>query len=224
MVWRRSGPAQPVVIDGAEVTIEASIDEVAIDQTTPGSTDSVSLKSTVGAGATIGATSDAAITSDATGSLSGKLRGLVKWAFERMPSALGQGTMAESFPVVVASDQASVPTSDAGPHWASVWGVSGVPVTSADMSGGAVAVSDAPTAGEKLVITDILVSSDTALRFAFTEETSGTVIAYVRVPANGTAQITFRGKRKLWTADKKVYCQASASGNVEVLVGYYSEA
>lgn len=58
-----------------------------------------------------GVNADAAVVTDASGSISGKLRGLVKWAFERMPASLGQKTMANSFPVVVASDQSAVPVS-----------------------------------------------------------------------------------------------------------------
>lgn len=57
----------------------------------------------------IGAVADAAVVTDTTGSLSGKLRGLVKWAFERMPASLGQKAMAASLPVVLASDQAAIP-------------------------------------------------------------------------------------------------------------------
>lgn len=56
----------------------------------------------------IGAVADAAIVTDTTGSLSGKLRGLVKWAFERMPASLGQKLMAASLPVVIASDQGAL--------------------------------------------------------------------------------------------------------------------
>lgn len=58
--------------------------------------------------AAVGATTDAAVITDTTGSLSGKIRGLVKWAFERMPASLGQKTMAASLPVVVASDQSTL--------------------------------------------------------------------------------------------------------------------
>ena len=65
----------------------------------------VQLTTTGGAGATLGTTADAAVVTDAAGTLSGKLRGLVKWAFERMPAALGQTTKANSFPVVFPSDQ-----------------------------------------------------------------------------------------------------------------------
>jgi hypothetical protein len=56
-----------------------------------------------------GAIADAAIITDTTGTLNGKLRGLVKWAFERTPASLGSKTSANSLPVVVASDQASIP-------------------------------------------------------------------------------------------------------------------
>lgn len=66
---------------------------------------------TVADGADIaeGATTDAAVITDTTGTISGKLRGLVKWAFERMPASLGQKTMANSLPVVLASDQSVIP-------------------------------------------------------------------------------------------------------------------
>lgn len=61
-----------------------------------------------GADVNAGSTTDAAVVSDSNGTLSGKLRGLVKWAFERMPASLGQKLMAASFPVVIASDQSPV--------------------------------------------------------------------------------------------------------------------
>jgi hypothetical protein len=60
-----------------------------------------------------GANADSAVTTDAVGSISGKLRGLVKWAFERMPAALGQDDMAGSLPVAIASDQSAIPVTPA---------------------------------------------------------------------------------------------------------------
>lgn len=67
--------------------------------------------STIADGADIaeGATTDGAVVTDTSGTVSGKLRGLVKWAFERMPASLGQKTMALSLPVVLSSDQSSIP-------------------------------------------------------------------------------------------------------------------
>ncbi len=112
---------------------------------------------------------------------------------------------------------------DNGPGWASVFGVSGARVTSADASGG-INVTDAPTAGQKLVVTDVLVSADTAVRVDFKVETAGTVLASVYLPANGTLQLTFRGKLKLALADKKLQVQTSAAGNIAVTANYYSEA
>lgn len=55
----------------------AIIGKVGIDQTTPGTTDLVSVATAQGAGATIGAAADAAVITDANGTLSGKLRGLI---------------------------------------------------------------------------------------------------------------------------------------------------
>ena len=66
-----------------------------------------------GADVAEGATADAAVVTDVAGTISGKMRGLVKWAFERMPASLGQKAMAASLPVVIASDQTAVPISGA---------------------------------------------------------------------------------------------------------------
>lgn len=128
------------------------------------------------------------------------------------------GTFAERVALVGSA------TLDAGHSETISRGVSSAPVTSADLSVSAADVTGAPTSGETIVITDILVSADTAMRVTFTEETTGTVICYVRVAANGMAQITPRAKLILDTADKKLQAQSSASGNVEILVLYYSEA
>lgn len=117
----------------------------------------------------------------------------------------------------------SLSGTDNGPAWTSTWGVTNAPVQSADMTSIA-DVTAAPTSGQKLVITDVLVSTDTSMKLTFTEETSGTVMFSMYVSAYGPAQVTFRGKRKLATADKKLRCTASVAGNVSIIVGYYSEA
>lgn len=113
---------------------------------------------------------------------------------------------------------------DNGPAWTTVRGVTGVPVNSADMTTAA-AVTAAPTSGQKLVIDDILVSTDTEMSVTFLEETTGTVIrGPIYLAANSTTQITLRGLTKLPTANKKLMCDASAAGNITVEVGYHSEA
>jgi len=116
---------------------------------------------------------------------------------------------------------------DAGIVQTTSHGVSGVPVTSADMSSGA-NVSDVPESGKKIVITDIFVSNrdSSAMTFTFTEETSGTVICGpFDIPANSTQQFTPRSKAwKLATADKKLVCTTSGAGNVMVDSHYYSES
>lgn len=127
-------------------------------------------------------------------------------------------------PVIAAGSNTIGATQDAGPSWTSVWGVSNVPVSSADMSGAAVDVTDAPTSGQKIVVDDIIVGADAAMRVDFTEETSGTVMLSVYLAAGATLQITPRGKRKLATANKKLKAQTSAAGNIRILVGYHSEA
>ena len=111
------------------------------------------------------------------------------------------------------------PTTDAGPSWTSVRQLT----TSADMTGAA-DLTAAPTAGQKIVIDDVIASSDTALYISFLEETSGTEIFRLYLAAGGTAQVTTRGKLKLPTADKKLRGDASVAGNVAITVLYHSEA
>ena len=92
----------------------------------------------------IGATGDAAVTTDAVGTLSGKIRGLVKWVAERMPAALGQGTMVQSFPVVVASNQSAVPVTPGAQevHLGEVGGNSGVVTVTPTVTAGAYTALD----------------------------------------------------------------------------------
>lgn len=103
-------------------------------------------------------------------------------------------------------------------------GVSGAAFTSADASAAPVAVTDAPSAGTKLVIKEMTVSSAAALTFTFTEETAGTVFEKIYLAAGGTVHISYTGKQKLATAVKKLMVQTSGAGAVGVRVSYYEEA
>jgi hypothetical protein len=146
--------------------------------------------------------------------------------------ATGNGTAAGAIRVALPTDGTGVvgiataanATRDNGPFWTSVFGVSGARFTSSNQSASAASVTDAPTAGQKIVATDLLVSVDTAMRVDFREQTSGTVVASVYLPANGTMQFTPRTKLKLATADRTLQVQTSASGNIAVTALYYSEA
>lgn len=114
-------------------------------------------------------------------------------------------------------------TRDAGPAWTVSYGVAGAVFTSADASTAA-AVTSAPTAGQKLVITDIIFSVDTAMQVDFEIETAGTVFYTVHAAANQTYQLTPRSPLKLPTADKKLMVDTDAAGNIAVTAFYYSEA
>lgn len=113
---------------------------------------------------------------------------------------------------------------DAGPGWTSSFGVSGARFTSADQHSAVAPVTDAPTTGEKLVITDLIISVDTAMRVDFSIETGGTILLSLYLPANGTVQFTPRSKLKLATADKKLMVRTSVAGNIAVTPFYFSEA
>jgi hypothetical protein len=74
----------------------ALIGKVGIDQTTPGTTNNVTVDTSTGAGATLGATTGAAVVTDANGTIQQYLRGLVKLAITAgsflVTAALSAGT------------------------------------------------------------------------------------------------------------------------------------
>lgn len=113
---------------------------------------------------------------------------------------------------------------DGGPGWTTVFGVAGARFTSADQSAAVASITDAPTSGQKLVITDIEISVDTAMRVDFKEETTGTIISSIYMAASSTVHLITRSKRKLATVNKKLQVQTSATGNISVVAFYYSEA
>lgn len=199
-----------------------------------------------------GATADAAVVTDAAGTLSGKLRGIVKMLADVWDTAshsikvkLTNATVTleagdiqiggveikdatSAMRAVVGANGLHVEvrdgaTKDAGAGWVSIWGVGGVPFRSTDQSGGAVSVTAPPTSGQKLVITDIFISVDTAMTVTLSEA-DGDVFQEYYLPANFTGQVfTPRGKRKLATPDKELQVTTSAAGKIMIDVGYYSE-
>lgn len=129
-------------------------------------------------------------------------------------------------PSVLVDSQGRIIVTDGGPSWTAIRGTAGAPgeaVRSADMSTAA-DLTAAPNAGQKLVVTDILFSTDTAMQFDFQEETTGKVLLRIFAAANSAYQFTLRSKLKTITADKKLQGKASVAGNVAVSVSYYSEA
>jgi hypothetical protein len=115
-----------------------------------------------------------------------------------------------------------ISTLDKGPGWTSVFGVSGAAVLSSDMTTAA-HVTDTPGEGLKLVVTDIIVSVDTAMSVLFEDHTGADLIK-VYMPANSTLQITPRSKMKLAVSGDPLTAKASATGNISVTVWYYTEA
>lgn len=76
-----------LIVDKITVKLDTGsnvVGKVGIDQTTPGTTDQVSVATGQGAGATIGAVADAAVVTDANGTISGKLRGIIKLLVDKI--------------------------------------------------------------------------------------------------------------------------------------------
>ena len=100
-----------------------------------------------GADVAQGALADAAVLSDASGSLSAKLRGLVKWAAERMPASLGQKTKAASLPVTLASDEDAIAIAS-GPTGVNTLRVQGMDAKATPPTGRPVLVAGEDTDGD----------------------------------------------------------------------------
>jgi hypothetical protein len=88
------------------------VGRVGIDQTTPGTTDSVTVATGQGAGATIGAVADAAVSAGATGTVSAKLRRVTQ-GLEDLKTGI---VLAAGTNVVGASTAASSATGGAMPY------------------------------------------------------------------------------------------------------------
>jgi hypothetical protein len=81
-----------------------------------------------------------------------------------------------------------------------------------------------PSSTKKLVITDLVISVDTAMAVTFyVGDTTTVADGPYYLPANGTLQITPRAKFKLATAGVALYCKTSAAGNITVTPYYTSE-
>lgn len=126
-------------------------------------------------------------------------------------------------------------TSDAGANWTTSRGVSGKAVLSTDASASTgLLVTDAPTTGRYIVVSDLFISAASTLSLTFYQQTtttstsygsSETVIGPIYMAAGGTMQITPRSKLwKMPAATKKLVVVASTNGTVMIDVGYYSEA
>lgn len=183
-----------------------------------------------GASVDIGAVADAAVVTDTTGSLSGKLRGLIKWAFERMPAALGQTTMSASLPVVIASNQTGVPI---GAGASSIGGVmdngpyntpSQIDVTSADASG-TVDLTERPVSGQRIIVDDLIVSVGTSCEVTVLEETSLTVLGRFLMLANTPLVIPYmKGGFRAVSSDLRLRIKTSTASTLRVAGTYHSEA
>jgi hypothetical protein len=151
-----------------------------------GNADATTLRVTTAADGTLntnlGALADAVITTDTTGSLSGKIRGLVKWAFERMPAALGQGTKAQGLRVTLPSDQDPVPVYGArarGNKSRNTITLSGTAAETTLLAAVASTYLD-------LVAVIAINTSATAVRVDFRDDTGGSVVFALQIPAGET--------------------------------------
>ncbi len=116
-----------------------------------------------------------------------------------------------------------MPTYGASTDAGTFWTPSRSYTTSANMtSAGNITV--APATGQKIVVDDLLISTDTAMNVVIQEETSGTVLAKFFLPANSVIQVTPRDGMKADTADKHLQAVASVSGNIAITTWGHSES
>ena len=124
-----------------------------------------------------------------------------------------------SLPALAAGTASIGSTKDNGPTQT----VTRTYTASADMTTAA-AITPAPTGGEKIVLMDLLISTDTAMNVLLEEETSGTDLDRIYLAANTPVPVTMRGYQiKVATADKKITAKASVAGNIAIKAVTFSE-
>jgi len=114
-----SGALTDTELRASAVPVSAGQLPAALGQTNAAGSVSVVQASDDPLVAAIGTTADAAVDTDAAGTISAKLRGLVKLfvnLLSRWPASLGQKALAASLPVVMASDQTPIPV-EAAETW-----------------------------------------------------------------------------------------------------------
>lgn len=108
---------------------------------------------------------------------------------------------------------------NAGPNWTKAH----THVASADASAG-VELSAAPTAGQKIVLVGLVISTTTALTITVEDETAGTDQLVFIVPANSQPIRLENLFLKLPVADKKLILKTSGAGQIYATATYFSEA
>src|SRR3990167_3014525 len=121
---------------------------------------------------------------------------------------------------ILATSDGALKTADAGPAWTASHFV----FNSTNQSAAATAVTSAPTAGEKLSITDLIISVGSAMIVTLTDEVLGTVLWRFYMAANSALQVTPRTPRQLPSANSHLNVQTSATGNIQIEASYYSGA
>jgi hypothetical protein len=111
----------------------------------------------------------------------------------------------------------TVYSQDAGTYWTSTQQYS----TSANASSTALAITGTPTSTKRIVLDDLLISTDTAMS-ATIRTTGGTTFAKLYLYASAPIQLTFRNGLKSPTADLAVEILTSVSGNITVTSSYHS--
>lgn len=114
---------------------------------------------------------------------------------------------------------------DAGPAWETLRGndSDGNIFNSTDASTSQWMVSRAPAAGEKLVVTDIIVSVNADMRVDFYWQDNASIAQTLFMLKGQSIQITPRSKWKCNDADKSFLVRTSVSGEICVNVFAYSE-
>lgn len=152
----------------------AIIGKVSIDQTTPGTTDSVSVATAQGAGAAIGAISGAAVITDANGTIQQYLRGLVK---QWIAGTLVLGTGANAIGSITNSAFPAIARASKGKQNTTI--TSSTAETTIVTAGGSSVKLDL----YGLVLTNI---SATASEVVIRDDTGGTILGSIMVPAGDT--------------------------------------
>lgn len=209
------------VLDSVGATVAINSRTVSSAEVTKHDIESI----TAGASADIGAVADAAVITDANGSLSGKLRGIVKILAERFPGSLGQKTKANSLAVTLASDSDGIQiiagsqsmggVKDNGPFWTPIQ----LAGSSADASSSALNITNAPGGGLSIVVDDLIVTVATDLVLTV-KEVSGADLFVFHAKAAAPFHLKMRNGLR-GSTNKQIAIQTSASGQIYTFASWH---
>lgn len=140
-------------------------------------------------------------------------------SFDGLPLGLVNGELA--LKIMGTGGGGGIPSTDNGAAWTQKRGVAGNIYSNNTITAGN--VTDAPASGKCLVLDDLVINVEAALRLVLTEGADGNTLFVLNFAAPCSQQITTRGKLKL-PANTRLSAISDTAAAVSIQALYHEEA